>query len=188
MWEEPAPEEGRSQLAPIPEEAAADPPADVPSPAACLLFILGLEGAGSGVMGALPLGKHHMIIAPAERCSSLPQGHATVFRILTLQYLVFINASRKPDTFDVFPTLQQMLFGVFHPLVTMWHPHRGTNLENVCVGSGVRLSRVLDLLFGPGTERSSSQTATRPWTDPIVRQPAAALLHLYLAQLVSRCA
>ena len=52
----------------------------------------------------------------------------------------------------------------------------------VC-GTGTRLSRVLDLLFGPIADASSARSSSKPWTDRTVRQAAAALLHLYLARL-----
>ena len=43
--------------------------------------------------------------------------------------------------------------------------------------------RVLDILFGPGAGTHDADGHTAPWTDPPVRQSAAALLHCYLDEL-----
>ena len=49
--------------------------------------------------------------------------------------------------------------------------------------------RVLDILFGPGVGSHDADGLTAPWTDPLVRQAAAALLRCYLVELqhTSRC-
>ena len=51
------------------------------------------------------------------------------------------------------------------------------------------MTRVLDVLFGPGAGSHDADAHTAPWTDPLVRQAAAALLRCYLLELqhTSRC-
>ena len=50
------------------------------------------------------------------------------------------------------------------------------------------MTRVLDVLFGPGAGTHDADANTAPWTNPIVRQAAAALLHCYLIEHhTSRC-
>ena len=51
------------------------------------------------------------------------------------------------------------------------------------------MTRVLDVLFGPGAGSHDADAHTAPWTDPLVRQAAAALLRSYLLELqhTSRC-
>ncbi len=39
---------------------------------------------------------------------------------------------------------------------------------------------MLDLLFGAAPESPTSATSAKPWTDPLMRQTAAALLSVYL--------
>ena len=46
---------------------------------------------------------------------------------------------------------------------------------------------MLDLLFGAAPESPASVSTSRPWTDPLTRQPAAALLNLYLTSLSTGC-
>ena len=43
--------------------------------------------------------------------------------------------------------------------------------------------RVLDILFGPGVGSHDADGLTAPWTNPLVRQTAAALLRCYLDEL-----
>lgn len=53
--------------------------------------------------------------------------------------------------------------------------------------AGTRLSRVLNLLFGAAAEAPIPVSSPKPWTDPLVRQAAAALLDLHLTSLFKRC-